>query len=292
MANGNRTSKKLEVFALHGFQNGTPINYRALFEHLALLPAVNRTRQYGTTVIALRRLQIEGNHIRITAYEGPIGEPALIYDMPSAEERIQRLASTEALAQKTHAMFSLLTRDLVVEYNRRGAKAGDIVNVCQELARRDRAWSDLDLTFAPVVEANFLRALDRFRVIKIATVKVARPNRNWNADLNNILGQIASESDARIADVTLHAERNGTLSKTGGLIAYLRRMLSSRTPSVTGASISGIREGENANSSISLNKYIQSQVVSVRLTPDGYVDDEDIESKIREYLNSREHPSS
>jgi hypothetical protein len=282
----------LEVFLLHGFQNNQPINYRALFEHLAAMQPVSRARQHGSTLVALRHLEIEQNHVRIVAYEGPIGEPALIYDMLSAEERIEHLAATEALAQKTHAMFSLLTQELVVEYNRRGAKASDIVNFCQELARQDDAWDGLDLAFAPVVEPSFLQALDRFRVIKIATVKVARPNQNWNADLKNMLGAMASDSDARMADVTLHAERRGTLSRTKGLIAYLRQMVSGSAPSVEGATVSGVREGENADSSISLNKYVQSQVVRVRLTRDGYVDDEDIESKIRDYVNSREHPPS
>jgi hypothetical protein len=65
-------------------------------------------------------------------------------------------------------------------------------------------------------------------------------------------------------------------------------MLSGRAPSVEGATISGIREGEEADSSISLHKFVQRQIVTVRMTSDGYVDDEDIEGKIREYLDSRE----
>ncbi len=284
----DRTSRKLEVFVLHGFQNDQPIDYRALFKRIAEMEAVARAVQRGSTLIALRHFAVEGDHVRIVAYEGQIGEPALIYDMLSAEDRIQYLAKTEALAQKTHAMFSLHTRELIVEYNRRGAKTSDIVNLCQDLARREDAWDGLDLTFAPVIEQSFLQALDQFEVIKTATVKVARPNKNWNADLKNMLGELASDSEARIADVTLHAARRGTLSKVKGIIAYLRQMVSGPTPSVEGANISGVRQGETANSSISLRKHVQSQVVSVYKTPEGLVDDKDIEDKIRKYLGSRE----
>jgi hypothetical protein len=191
-------------------------------------------------------------------------------------------------AHKTHALLSLQTHEMVVEYNHRGPKASDIVSLCQNLARQNRAWQSLDLTVTPVVEASFLRALDRFRVIKLATVKVARPNPGWTRDFKNLMGEMAEDSDARLADVTLHASRNGTLSKTQGIIAYLRDMLSGRAPSVEGATIWGIREGEDADSSVSLNKFVQRQIVNVRKTSDGYVDDEDIEGKIRDYLETRE----
>jgi hypothetical protein len=279
----------LEVFLLHGHQNDRPINYRAFFEYLAALPPADRARQRTGKLVALPTLEVDGDHVRLIAYEGPVGESPLIYNRLNAEERIERLASGEVLARKTHAMSNLLTRELVVEYNQRGAKASDIVNLFQELALQDSDWARLDLVATPIVEPSFLAALDRFQVIKLATVKVARPNQNWNADLKNMLGEMASDSDARMADVTLHATRSGTLSKTRGLVAYIRAMLSGRRPSVEGATITGIREGESADSTISLKKFVQGQVVSVRLTDDGYVDDEDIETKIRDYLNSRGH---
>jgi hypothetical protein len=287
----NQTSRKLEVFLLHGHQEGQPINYRALFEYLATLPPTERAGTRIGKLVALRTLEIEGDRVRLTAYEGPLGESPLIYNQLSAEERIERLARGEVLARKTHAMLSLLTRELIVEYNQRGAKLTDIVNLCQYLALRHPDWNRLDLIATPIVEPSFLEALNRYRVIKTATVKVARPNQNWNADLKNMLGEMASDSDARMADVTLYASRRGTLSRTGGLVAYIRQMISGAVPSVAGATISGIREGESADSSISLSKHIQAQVVSVGLTQDGYVNDEDIESKIQDYLNSRERPS-
>jgi hypothetical protein len=288
----NYTSRRLEVFLLHGHRHGIVIDYRALFEFLATIPPAERARQVGGKLYALPTITVEGDRVRLIAYEGPIGESPLIYNRLNAQERIERLGRGEVVARKTHALLSLVNRELIVEYNFRGAKATDIAWLCEMLAISNSDWDSLDLSATPIVEPSFLEALDKFRVIKLASVKVARPNQNWNADLRNMLGEMASDSDARMADVTLYASRRSTLSITRGLVAYIRQMVSGVAPSVAGASISGIREGETADSTISLNKHLQAQTVRVRLNQDGYVDDRDIEDKIREYLDSREHARS
>lgn len=288
----NYTSRRLEVFLLHGHQHGIVIDYRALFEYLATIAPAARARQASGKLYALPTIEIEGDRVRLIAYEGPIGESPLIYNRLNAQERIERLASGEVVARKTHALLNLVNRELIVEYNFRGAKATDIAWLCEMLAIGHSDWDGLDLSATPMIEPSFLEALNKFRVIKIASVKVARPNQNWNADLKNMLGEMASDSDARMADVTLYASRKGTLSMTKGLVTYIKQMVSSVLPSIAGASISGIREGETADSTISLNKHLQAQTVRVRLNDDGYVDDQDIEDKIRDYLNSRENPQS
>jgi hypothetical protein len=197
------TRRRLEVFALQGHQNRRVIDYGALFNLLAAIQPADRARQFGTTLVALPKLEVAERRVKFIAYEGPTDEALLIYNRIRAEERIQRLASGDVSAHKTHALLSLQTREMIVEYNYRGPKASDIVSLCQDLARNNRDWASLDLTVTPVVEASFLQALDRFRVIKLATVKVARPNPGWTDDFRNLMAEMADDSDARIADVTL-----------------------------------------------------------------------------------------
>jgi hypothetical protein len=268
------------------------IDYRALFKHLATISPADRARQVNNRLYALPLISIRNNLVRLIAYEGPIGESPLIYNRLSALERIEQLGRGEVVARKTHALLNLMNRELIVEYNFRGAKATDITWLCETLATAHADWEYLDLSATPKIEPSFLEALNRFRVIKLASVKVARPNQNWNADLKNMLGQMASDSDARLADVTLYASRRGTLSLAAGLVAYIKRMVSGSAPSIAGASISGIREGENSDSTISLKKHLQAQIVRVRLNEHGYVDDGDIEEKIEQYSRDRENPQS
>jgi hypothetical protein len=166
-----------------------------------------RSRLIYGRLIALGEVHVSGDMVRIVAYEGPLGEFPLIYDRTSAVERIERLNAGEIVARKTHALLDLLTREMAVEYNHRGAKATDIVNLCQYLARQDSRWETLDLTVVPVPQRSFLEALDRFSIIKTATIKVSEPNQDWTKDYKNLLSQMSAASDARMGDITLHAAR-------------------------------------------------------------------------------------
>jgi hypothetical protein len=239
-------------------------------------------------MVALGEISIRGNLVSITAYEGSERDFPLIYNRTSAVERLETLDVGEVLARKTRALLDLITREMAVEYNHRGAKASDIVNLCQYLARQDRRWGALDLTVVPVPQRSFADSLDRFSIIKSASIKVVEPNQDWTRDYKNLLSRMSDASSAGSGDITLHARRRGTLSKTRGIIAYLKEMVSGRAaPAVEGATVTGVREGETAESSVSLKKHVETRVVRPRLLPSGQVDEGDVEVKLREYLDSR-----
>jgi hypothetical protein len=280
--------RKLELYLLSGHQHEQPIDYPALFQYLAEIPAQSRTRLLYDRMIALGEVGIYDDLVKIIAYEGSEREFPLIYNRTSALERFETLSAGEILARKTRALLDLVTREMAIEYNHRGAKAVDIVNLCQYLARQDRRWDALDLTVVPVPQRTFLDAIDRFSVIKSATIKVVEPNQDWTRDYKNLLSQMSDDSGAGSGDITLHARRKGTLSKTRGIIAYLRDLAFGRAASaVEGATVTGIREGETAESSVSLKKHVESRTVTPRLLPSGQVDEGDVEIKLREYLDSR-----
>lgn len=282
------SSRKLELYSLSGHQREQPIDYRALFRYLAQLPPQSRARLSFDRLVALGDVTISGNLVSMTAYEGSERDFPLIYNRTSAAERLETLSAGEVLARKTRALLDLVTREMAVEYNHRGAKAADIVNLCQHLARQDSRWNALDLTIVPVPQRSFLEAIDRFSVIKSASIKVVEPNPDWTRDYKNLLSQMSDASGAGSGDITLHARRKGTLSKTRGIIAYLKEMaFGTAAPAVEGATVTGVREGETAESSVSLKKHVEARTVRPRLLPSGQVDERDVETKLRQYLDSR-----
>lgn len=67
-------------------------------------------------------------------------------------------------------------------------------------------------------------------------------------------------------------------------------MTQSHTP-LKNAKIVGTREGEDDETVVSLARYHEHHRVRIRLTADGHVDAQDIQEKIRRYLDQRAHRS-
>jgi hypothetical protein len=280
------TTRKLEVFALHIRSDEGSVDYRELFRWLASVDAEDRSHMIGDRLVAIPRLSVDDQCATLRAYEGERGINPLIFNATLARERIQRLRSGEIVATKTHALISLATREAIVEYNHRGAKAVDIAQVLEIVSRRRADFDDVTIELNPVADEAFVQALERFRRIRIASMRMARPNVDWTDHYNNLTA-VAAESEARTVEVTFSADRGRSLAREGGVVKFIRDLAADTLSIFKGARIIGVREGETAETTISLGHFVEHQRISVRMTQDGHVEDADIERKIREYLNSR-----
>ncbi len=280
--------RKLEVYALHGRNDDRPANYERLFEMLIRVPPAKRALKVGDKVIVIPRLKKDGSRILVSAVEGAEGTNPLIFNTASAAERTEDLQPGEVVAEKTHAVLDLQTREGIIEYNQRGAKASDIAEVLESVARRKNEWSSLALELNPVADVEFVRAIERFDRIQLASIKVARPNQDWN-DYYNDFTHLADESDARLVEIQLTAQPRNSLSKDYGIVHYLKELAAAPLAVMKGAHIKGVRHGEKAPTTISLSHYIEHQRVSVRITDDGHVQSGDIDRKMIEYLNARQN---
>jgi len=280
------TTRKLQVFALHARADSAQVDYSELFKRIASLPADQRLSDFEGRVVAIPTLEFRRGTAWLVAYEGDRGVNPLIYSTSSARERIQRLRTGEVVAHKTHASFDMRRRESVIEYNHRGAKAHDIAIVLEALARR--CWDDP--TFAielnPFADEEFAKAIVHFERIRVATLRVARPNIDWTDHYNN-LTEVAQDSDARIIEVGVTASRGGSLSPRRGVVGYIRDLAREGLSILKGARVTGIREGESEETTVSLAHHIEHQKVNVRMTEDGHVDDEDVREKIEAYLAAR-----
>jgi len=288
---GGTTSRKLEVFVLHAVNDNRAVNYRELFDFIASIPARERSIERGEKLVAIPELTVSSSRVSFVAYEGPLGTNPLIFDSSEARARIERLSSGEVLATRTHGVIDLRQREAVVEFNHRGAKAHEVASVFEELGRRNPNWKALALELNPLPTAEFLAEIQKFRRVRLASIRVARPNPAWNRSYE-ILKDVAEESSGQTIDLAVTAGRGQSLSTRGGIIRWIRELVSERLPPLKNATIVGTREGEDDETVVSLARYHQHQRVRVRLTSDGHVDGQDIQEKIRGYLDQRTHRST
>ncbi len=190
---GRTTSRKLEVFVLHAISDSHAVNYGELFAFIASIPAVERSIAHREKLVAIPALTVSGNRVSFIAYEGPIGTNPLIFDSSNARARIEQLSSGEVLATETHGLMDLSRREAVIEFNQRGAKAHEIALIFEELGRRSPTWEAVAVELNPLPTAEFLDEIEKFRRVRLASIRVARPNPTWNSSYE-ILKDVAQES--------------------------------------------------------------------------------------------------
>jgi hypothetical protein len=246
-----------------------------------------RTFATQEKVVAIPTLQVfKSGLVRLQAYEGAPDVQPLIYDADEGSERIARVRDSEVVATKTHAFFDMSTREVVIEYNHRGAKAQDIAAVLGAAARRIPAWQGVYVDLVPQIDRAFIDELDRFDRIRLASVRLARPNVDWS-DFRNKFNEFAADSNAQSGQVEMNAGRGESLSKDDGVVSALREIAQADVGVVKNAVIRGTRPGESAETSLTLHDHKAHQRVSARTDEHGHVDDQDIESKLRSFARAR-----
>lgn len=199
--------RTLFAYRLHGHLKGKAVqDYHALFQSVERIPPQNRAERINDRAIALPRIEIEGDCVTLTAYEGEIDLHPLLYDLESTNERTGTLRKNEVVATRTHIIIDLQTRHVVAEYNHRDAKALDVVDLIASLARRNSVYGGLTLELPPIAAEGFLEELRKFERVRVASIELVRPNFNWD-DCEDALGKFAGDSNAARIGVTFTAQQ-------------------------------------------------------------------------------------
>jgi hypothetical protein len=279
-------SRKLEVYALHCRNEEQPVDYAAAFEAIAQAQFEVRQFQAGDKLVALPSVSVQVDTVELIAYEGPVGVNPLIFDAATGDERYEPLADDQIVATRTYAIVDLANKEAIVEFNQRGAKARDIAEVLEDTGRRIGLGDKFSVELVPSADASFIEALDRFGRIKVAKVKVVQPNFDWHDNYEN-MNVIGDRSHARMVELVAVANRNDSLSKAEGVVEYIRQMVALGVKSLKGASVSGTRVGESADTTISLANYVQHQKVSIHMDKHGHGIGSEIREKLRSFLEAR-----
>jgi hypothetical protein len=279
------TTRKLQVFAMHAHIGGNALgDYKDLFECLANLKPEQRIMEMNETIVAMPVVDIvKDEYLYFIVYEGEKDVHPIIYDTGKAKARVQDLISGEVVATKTHGIIDFVNRQVIVEYTFRGAKAKDVAGLVETCIPPNHGkYSNLNLEFAPVAEATFSSAINKFERIKMASLKVAKSNPGWTDHSDN-LSKLADDSDGQLINVEVIAGRKESLSSRKGIIQYIKEFAKNPLSSIKSAKVIGTREGESTQTTISLENYIEHSKVSVKLTDKGHVDDGDIKQKLKDY---------
>ena len=224
---------------------------------------------------------------QILVYEGPIGVNPLIFDLDRAETRTQLLEKDKFVAEATHVLVNPNLRRAVVEYVRRGAKADDICQVITEVLKRHNfELSDFEISFSPVVSEKFVKLIQQFLRIRAAEITVTRPNSGWT-DHYTALSDLIESSDGDKADLGVRAARGRSLKKSTGVVKLISDVASEPHPYLRRASITGVRQGEEAETTLSTAKHITHSVARVSQDMNGRVSQQQILHHMDALLRSK-----
>jgi hypothetical protein len=281
-------ARKLEVFLLHCREADRELDYGDLFARMSRTRPATRQLEDGEKLLALPSLRFNSARrlVEFTAYEGPVGVNPLIFDAATGRERFEPLTGRQVMATRTYGVIDLKSREAIIEYNQRGAKARDIAALLEAMGRKVGFGSDFAVELNPTVDHSFLEALERFGRIKIANMRVVRPNFDWTDNYEG-LNQVGSESHGRAVELIVTAHRNDSLSKRSGIIQYIRQMIGEHVSSLQGAKVVGVRQGETAETTVSLANHVVHQKIYVEVDTNGHVVSGDIQEKLREFQKAR-----
>ena len=252
---GRFTNRKLELFAIHSHIASRNGPYEEIADLLGEISPQHRVVEIGPKAIAIPHVARRGKFVLMQVFEGPVGVNPLIFDTTRASPRYQVLEQGEIVAQITHAAFDFAGRRVAIEYVRSGAKADDISHaITKILSEQMEGLQDFLLEFAPVIDEQFVREIDRFERIREARLIVTRPNASWT-DHYTELSKTLEESNGGRATVGVSASRGGALRKRGGIIDIIREVVSDKFPYLKTANITGRRKGEDAEATLSTRKH-------------------------------------
>ena len=281
-----RKPRKLEVYSLHCRNEDSPVDYMAAFKQIADAPLDARQFEQADRKVVIPTISIVEDVVELIAYEGPPGVNPLIFDAGTGAERYEALHGDQILATRTHAIIDLTAKEGIIEYNQRGAKAFDLAFVLEEAATQIGLGEKFTVELIAAADKSFLDALERFGRIKVASVKVAQPNFDWD-DNYQTMNLIGRESHARNVELIAVANRNDSLARDNGVVHYIRQMVARQINNLKAATVEGVRAGETAETRISLANFVQHQKIYARVDQHGHIVGEDIQAHLRSFLETR-----
>jgi hypothetical protein len=279
-----RKRLKFEAFSLHGFIENEPIDYRVLFKELESLSADERTAIIGGKMVAIAKLLPVDGIFHFTIYSGIQEATILIYDTQTTEEQVSSLPEGQLIARKVHGAVDPEKRTAWIEANRLGASASQIAELIELAAKNTKSFIGLDFSLNPKVGEGFMRAVEELNRIQNARLQISRPNAAWT-EFHNDLTSVADDSNAHVVEVEARASRSQSISKTAGLIQFLKQATQAAHSPIKNAWVSGSRPGQTSMTTLNLNRFVQTATVEFP-QDDGAV----AESRIREALGEIVNP--
>lgn len=280
-------NKKLEFFSIHARTKFGPIkSYEEFFQAIAHTDTELRNDEQSNKIIALPVIEIKDGLCKLIAVEGPKGESPLIYDSADSTMHIEKLTPKQIVGTKTHVVINIKAREAAVEFNYRGAKAADVEYLLGKIGRRLPEFDSLEFNLNVKVSESLIAEIDRFERIRVAKIKVARPNIDWT-DSHNTVVEIAKDSNAHNLSLEATAGRKQSLKKNSGLVGFLKGLTRGTLSSIKSGSIIGTREGEKSETTVSTLNHVDHVKTPIAVDVDGNINSKDANERIIAVLAAR-----
>jgi hypothetical protein len=184
-------------------------------------------------------------------------------DTTTAQSTVTPLKQGRILATRTHGVINLSKKVAIVEYSHKGAKARDIELVLSSIASAVFA-PDTHISLQPIAGESFMRMIDSLDIVRLATLKLRRPNPGWT-DCSNAVNELSKDSGGDAVEISIGARRNDALSKRRGLVGWIRHLISGNSNALHNAIVKGRYPGSSSVVTINLNKHIQSETKDVQI---------------------------
>lgn len=263
--------RTLHAFQIHAHVNGSALSdYKLLFERIKSMPARQRRMIIEERVITLSAIKIAKDFVIVTAQDGDKNVKPLLYDTATNHERVGTTAANEVVSVRTHAVIDLRTRYVAIEYNRKGAKAAQILAILTQLALTFEEYRRITIEMPPIVGEGFFEELEKYTRVRLATVEMVRPNFDWDDCVDPVMG-VAKDSGAQKVNITFTAEAQESLSKRAGILSSIKRIVRSGRAIFSNILVRGNKQGIRGEVPLKLNNHADQRKVDVDPNPlDGH----------------------
>lgn len=188
--------------------------------------------------------------------------------------------------QATHLVVDPNSRLVAIEYVRQGAKALQLGPAMAGILR-DHAprLADVKIELVPRLNENFTKEIAEFDRIRIASIRITRPNASWT-DHYTDLSDLMDQSDGAKADLDVRAERGGSLKKNTGIVKVMKEIANDEHPYLEEATIVGVRKNESAETTVRSSSHKVHARVIIDTDRTGAAFDTSIRAKLAEFISS------
>ena len=280
-----RVSRKIELFTIHA-HNKSEIDYEDIFSTLDSIEKKSRIASVRGMIIGFPFIIKIDDMFFIQALEGDPDSAPLIFDSSTGDTVDNDLEENEVLSLATHFIVAPRQRLAAIEYVRRGAKALQLGPAITEILKNGGVnYRNLQLEFAPKLESSFAEQISSFERIRVASVRVLRPNASWT-DHYTELSELMEQSGGEKAEIDIRAGRGGSLEKDKGIVEVIKEIANDAYPYIEDASITGTRENETAETVVRSNTHTVHARVNVEVDRTGMAHDNSIRAKLLEFISA------
>ena len=277
-------NRKVSAYSIHAHGKQFDGNYDAVFKAIYDLEKTSRFVKISSMTVGIPDVvQLDADYF-LTFIEGEEGVQPLIFDSQTGSTYENELEAHEILVSASHALVVPAKRRILIEYVKSAPKAPIMERVIEQLLQR-KYGDDFRISFSPIVEENFVREINKFKRIRVASLTLIKPNAGWDDHYTKI-SKMLEESGGEKADLSVRAARGETLSKNAGIVEVIKDVANDHQPYLVDAEIIGTKEGEEVETRVPLNQHVVHRNISVQKQKNGSLNVLRLREKMRELVGS------